>query len=78
MSETILYWTILASQLLLGVAMVAATTRMIRGPRAQRFYEAARRGLDTPESQWPKVVRTPRQRPSKAPIASRSALRPSQ
>lgn len=48
MSETILYWTILVSQLLLGLAMVAATTRMIRGPRAQdrilaldAFYVAA-------------------------------------
>ena len=48
MSETILYWTILASQVLLGAAMVAATTRMIRGPRAQdrilaldAFYVAA-------------------------------------
>jgi ribonuclease D len=40
--------------------------RHLRGSRAQRFYDAARRGMDTPEAQWPKVVRTPRQRPSKA------------
>lgn len=40
--------------------------RHLRGSRAQRFYEAAKRGLATPEAQWPKVVRTPRQRPSKA------------
>lgn len=40
--------------------------RHLRGPRAQRFYEAAKCGLNTDEAQWPKVVRTPRQRPSKA------------
>lgn len=48
MSEAILFWTLLASQLMLGLAMAAATTRMIRGPRAQdrilaldAFYVAA-------------------------------------
>lgn len=48
MSETILHWTILLSQILLAAAMIAATTRMIRGPRAQdrilaldAFYVAA-------------------------------------
>lgn len=48
MSEAILFWTILVSQLLLAGAMIAATTRMIRGPRAQdrilaldAFYVAA-------------------------------------
>ena len=35
MSETILFWSILLSQLLLAGAMIAATSRMIRGPRAQ-------------------------------------------
>ena len=48
MSETILFWTILVSQLMLAGAMIAATFRMIRGPRAQdrilaldAFYVAA-------------------------------------
>ncbi|MDB5614540.1 MAG: cation:proton antiporter [Devosia sp.] len=48
MSETILFWSILVSQLMLAGAMIAATTRMIRGPRAQdrilaldAFYVAA-------------------------------------
>ncbi len=48
MSLVILHWSLLLSQVLLGLAMVAATTRMIRGPRAQdrilaldAFYVAA-------------------------------------
>ena len=48
MSETILFWTILVSQIMLAVGMIAATSRMIRGPRAQdrilaldAFYVAA-------------------------------------
>lgn len=48
MSESILHWTILLSQILIGAGMVAATTRMIIGPRAQdrilaldAFYVAA-------------------------------------
>ncbi|SEQ14294.1 multisubunit potassium/proton antiporter, PhaF subunit [Devosia sp. YR412] len=48
MSETILFWSILVSQLMLAGAMISATTRMIRGPRAQdrilaldAFYVAA-------------------------------------
>jgi ribonuclease D len=40
--------------------------RHLRGSRAQRFFEAADRGLAMDESQWPKVVRTPRNRPSQA------------
>jgi multicomponent K+:H+ antiporter subunit F len=47
-SETILFWTILVSQLMLAGAMIAATFGMIRGPRAQdrilaldAFYVAA-------------------------------------
>jgi ribonuclease D len=40
--------------------------RHLRGPRAQRFYDAAKRGLNSDEAEWPKVIRTPRQRPSKA------------
>ena len=39
--------------------------RHLRGPRAQKFYEAAKRGLHLDEGRWPKIVRTPRQRPSK-------------
>nr|WP_314257664.1 K+/H+ antiporter subunit F [uncultured Devosia sp.] len=48
MSEAVLHWTLLLSQIMLAGAMVAATTRMIRGPRAQdrilaldAFYLAA-------------------------------------
>jgi multicomponent K+:H+ antiporter subunit F len=48
MSETILYWSLLLSQLMLALAMMTATWRMIRGPRAQdrilaldAFYLAA-------------------------------------
>lgn len=35
MSAAILHWSLLLSQILLAVAMIAATSRMIRGPRAQ-------------------------------------------
>jgi multicomponent K+:H+ antiporter subunit F len=35
MSATILAWSLLAAQILLGVAMLIAVFRMIRGPRAQ-------------------------------------------
>ena len=35
MSTTILSWSLLIAQVLLGIAMVVATFRMIRGPRAQ-------------------------------------------
>lgn len=35
MSASILFWSLLAAQILLGVAMACATFRMIRGPRAQ-------------------------------------------
>jgi len=48
MSADILHWSILLSQILLALAMIAAATRMIRGPRAQdrilaldAFYVAA-------------------------------------
>jgi len=48
MSAAILHWCLLTSQLLVGLAMIAATYRMIRGPRAQdrilaldAFYVAA-------------------------------------
>lgn len=48
MSAAILHWSLLAAQLLLVVAMAAATFRMIKGPRAQdrilaldAFYGAA-------------------------------------
>ena len=35
MSSIILSWSLLIAQILLGVAMVIASFRMIRGPRAQ-------------------------------------------
>ncbi len=35
MSATILSWSLLVAQILLGVAMAIAAFRMIRGPRAQ-------------------------------------------
>jgi multicomponent K+:H+ antiporter subunit F len=48
MSADILHWSLLLAQMLIGLAMVAATYRMIRGPRAQdrilaldAFYVAA-------------------------------------
>ena len=48
MSAAILHWSLLLSQMLVGLAMAAATYRMVRGPRAQdrilaldAFYVAA-------------------------------------
>jgi multicomponent K+:H+ antiporter subunit F len=48
MSSAILHWSLLLSQVLLALAMIAAASRMIRGPRAQdrilaldAFYVAA-------------------------------------
>ena len=38
----------------------------LRGSRADRFFAAAKRGLEIEEAQWPKVIRTPRSRPSQA------------
>lgn len=35
MSATILSWSLLIAQILLGVAMAVAAFRMVRGPRAQ-------------------------------------------
>ena len=35
MSATILSWSLLTAQILLGLAMVIAAFRMVRGPRAQ-------------------------------------------
>jgi ribonuclease D len=40
--------------------------RHLRGSRADRFFAAAKRGLEMDEAQWPKVIRTPRSRPSQA------------
>ena len=40
--------------------------RHLRGSRADRFFAAAKRGLELEEAQWPKVIRTPRNRPSQA------------
>ena len=35
MSEALLTWSLLIAQVMLGVAMVCATWRVLRGPRAQ-------------------------------------------
>jgi len=35
MSASILFWSLLTAQILLGIAMAIAAFRMIRGPRAQ-------------------------------------------
>jgi multicomponent K+:H+ antiporter subunit F len=35
MSSTILSWSLLIAQIMLGIAMIIASFRMIRGPRAQ-------------------------------------------
>ena len=43
--------------------------RHLRGTRAQNFYAAAKRGLATEEADWPKVIRTPRSRPSQQQFA---------
>ena len=36
----------------------------LSGGRSRRFFEAAERALALPESEWPKVIRTPRLRPT--------------
>ncbi|MEI6561225.1 MAG: HRDC domain-containing protein [Verrucomicrobiota bacterium] len=36
----------------------------LSGSRSRRFFEAAEKALALPESEWPKVIRTPRQRPT--------------
>ena len=55
--------------------LVTAATRLdagesvefhhLRGSRLQRFREAVHRSLEMPESEWPKIVRTPRARPTR-------------
>ena len=65
---------ILHSEMLVEAAMKFDTGehiefRHLRGTRAQKFYDAAKRGMQLDESQWPKVIRTPRQRPSQAQFA---------
>jgi ribonuclease D len=40
--------------------------RHLRGPREAKYFAAAKRGIELPEEQWPKYVRTPRLRPTKA------------
>ena len=39
--------------------------RHLHGSRAKRFFDAAQRGMDLPSSEWPKVERKPRLRPTK-------------
>jgi ribonuclease D len=41
----------------------------IRGPREQRFFQAAQKGILCPEAEWPKVIRVPRNRPSQQQYA---------
>jgi len=36
----------------------------LSGSRNRRFFEAAEKALALPESEWPKVIRTPRKRPT--------------
>jgi ribonuclease D len=43
--------------------------RHLRGSRAQRFQEAARRALKMEEKDWPKIARKPRQRPTQEQFA---------
>ena len=43
MSETLLHWSLLAAQLMLGLAFLCASWRVARGPRAQDRVV----GLDT-------------------------------
>ncbi len=40
------------------------TVKHLSGGRKRRFYEAADRGLALPEGEWPRFVRTHRQRPT--------------
>ena len=37
----------------------------LHGPRRRRFYEAAENAKALPESEWPKIVRKPRPRPTR-------------
>ena len=37
----------------------------LRGPRAQRFHEAAQRALAMSEDEWPKIIRVARSRPTR-------------
>ena len=49
--------------------------RHLRGTRAQKFHEAANRGLKMDESLWPKVIRTPRHRPTQSQFDRFSELK---
>lgn len=42
--------------------------RHLRGPRERKFFEAAQRGMELPESEWPKFEKRPRLRPTKAQL----------
>ena len=37
----------------------------LKGSRRQRFFDAANQALDLPEEEWPKIIRTPRPRPTR-------------
>ena len=42
--------------------------RHLRGPREAKYFSAAQRGIELPESEWPKFVRAPRLRPTTAQL----------
>lgn len=49
--------------------------RHLRGPRARKFFEAAHRGLELPESEWPKFERKARLRPTRAQLSRLDTLK---
>jgi ribonuclease D len=42
--------------------------RHLRGPREAKYFAAAQRGVELPESEWPKFIRAPRLRPTTAQL----------
>ena len=40
----------------------------LRGPREKKYFEAAKRGVELPEEEWPKFIRAPRLRPTPAQL----------
>jgi ribonuclease D len=49
--------------------------RHLRGPRERKFHEAAKRGLATPPSEWPRFERKARLRPTKPQLARLDELK---
>ena len=68
-----------------GEQMIDAAVRLDRGDsielshlngqRRRRFFDAAQEGMDLPESEWPKILRKPRLRPTKDEEARFKALK---